>query len=192
MQTNMDFFDNLFQQDFISEYSHSNYIDEIDRQRFFHMDCSGFVYWCLSQMGYKRALVELRNFLKQNDFIKINRFFCKDFAFIHEHKDKLQYWQFIDKPVSGSIMVVVFPDGNGHCMFIDNIISDNGNKSHLHIIDSTQHPHKNDTRTSNTTGIGYGEVEITKENTGWLYDSGNQDLLIRKAEIYFVLPKNKN
>ena len=192
MQTNMDFFNNLFQQDFVSEYNHSNYIDEVDGKRFFHMDCSGFVYWCLAQMGYKRALVELRNFLRQNDFIKINRFFCKDFAFIHEHKNKLQYWQFLDKPIAGSIMVVVFTDGNGHCMFIDNIIGSNENKLHLHITDSTQHPHKNDTRPSNSTGIGSGEVEITNENNGWLYDSGNQYLPILKAEIYFVLHKNKN
>lgn len=189
MQTNLDFFNNLFHQDIVSEYSHSNYIDEIDNKRFFHMDCSGFVHWCLAQMGYKRALVELRSFLKQNDFIKINRFFCKDFAFIHKHKNKLNYWQFIDSPISASIMVVVFPDGNGHCMFVDDIISNNKNKLCLHIIDSTRHPHKNDTRTDNETGIGFGEVEITTENGNWFYDSGNQDLPIRKAEIYFILPK---
>ena len=189
MQTNIDFFNNLFLQDFISEYSHSNYIDEYDGKKYFHMDCSGFVYWCLAQMGYKRALVELRNFLKENDFIKINRFFCKDFAFIHEHKNKLTYWQFIDKPISGSIMVVVFPDGNGHCMFVDDIIDNDETKSCLRVIDSTQYPHKNDTRTDKETGVGIGEIEIITKNGNWFYDSGNQDLPIRKAEIYFVSPK---
>ena len=189
MQTNIDFFNNLFKQDFVSEYNHSNYIDKFGGKNFFHMDCSGFVYWCLAQMGYKRALVELRSFLKQNDFIKINRFFCKDFAFIHKHKNKLNYWQFIDKPISGSIMVVVFPDGNGHCMFVDDIISNNKNKLCLHIIDSTRHQHKNDTRANNTTGIGMGEIEITIKNSDWFYNSSTQDLPIRKAEIYFVSPK---
>ena len=155
------------------------------------MDCSGFVYWCLAQMGYKRALVELRKFLKENDFIKINRFFCKDFSLIHEHKNKFKYWQFIEKPVSGSIMIVVFPDGNGHCMFVDNIIDNDKTKLCLRVIDSTRHPHKNDTRTDNETGIGIGEIEITNKKSDRLYDSGNQDLPIRKADIYFVLPINK-
>ena len=189
MQTNLDFFNNLFHQDIVSEYSHSNYIDEIDNKKFFYMDCSGFVHWCLTQMGYKRALVELRSFLKQNDFIKINRFFCKDFAFINKHKNELKYWQFIDKPVVGSIMVVVFPDGNGHCMFIKKIIAINKNTIKIQVIDSTQHAHKNDNRKKDKTGIGMGEIEIMNKNGDWFYDSGNQDLSIRKADIYFVLPK---
>lgn len=171
---------------FISEYNHSNYIDEFDDKKFFHMDCSGFIYWCLAQMGYKRALVELRNFLKQNDFIKINRFFCKDFAVIHEHKNKLKYWRFTDKPVAGSVMIVVFPDGNGHCMFIDSIIKNDKTNISLRVIDSTRHPHKNDTRTS--TGIGIGEINIIYENNNWLYNSNNNSLPIRKADIYFVSP----
>ena len=79
MQVDIGFFKQFFLNDFISEYNHSNYTEEFNGTKFFHMDCSGFVYWSLAQMGYKRALVELRHFLKQNDFIKINRFFCKDF-----------------------------------------------------------------------------------------------------------------
>lgn len=191
MQTNLDFFNNLFHQDIVSEYSHSNYIDEIDNKRFFHMDCSGFVYWCLAQMGYKRALVELRSFLKQNHFIKINRFFCKDFIFISQHQQEFKYWQFIDKPVAGSIMVVVFPDDNGHCVFVKKIIATNKNTIKIQVIDSTQHAHKNDNRKKDKTGIGMGEIEIMNKNGDWFYDSGNQDLPIRRADIYFVLPKNK-
>ena len=183
MQTNLDFFNNLFHQDIVSEYSHSNYIDEIDNKKFFHMDCSGFVYWCLAQMGYKRALVELRSFLKQNDFIKINRFFCKDFIFISQHQQEFKYWKFMPQPTNNSIMVVIFSDGNGHCMFVDKIIKVDKNNALLRVIDSTQYPHKNDTRTR--TGIGIGEIEI---NNGF-YNSNNQSLPIRKADVYFVLPK---
>ena len=183
MQTNLDFFNNLFLQDIASDYSHSNYIDEIDNKKFFHMDCSGFVYWCLAQMGYKRALTELRSFLKQHDFIKINRFFCKDFAFIHKHKQTFKYWDFINKSVSGCILVVVFPNGNGHCMFVDKIIKDDKNNTILRVIDSTQYPHKNDTRIG--TGIGIGEIGIDNG----LYNSNNQFLPTRKADIYFVSPK---
>ena len=185
MQIKIEFFKQFFSQDFTSEYSHSNYIDKTDGKIFFHMDCSGFVYWCLLQMGYKRALVELRSFLKQNDFIKINRFFCKDFVFIHKYKNKLKYWKFIDKPVSGSIIVVVFSDGNGHCMFVDTILRNDRDNLTLRIIDSTNYPHKNDTR--NIGGIGIGDIEITKKKNTWLYDSGNSSLPIRKAQVFFVL-----
>lgn len=191
MQTNPDFFDSLFAENFISEYSHSNYTEEFDGTKFFHMDCSGFVYWCLAQMGYKRALVELRNFLKRNDFIKTNRFFCKDFIFISQHQQEFKYWKFIPQPINNSIMVVVFSDGNGHCMFIKKILAQNKNTIKIQVIDSTQYPHKNDNRKKDKTGIGTGEIEIMNKNGDWFYDSGNQDLPIRKADIYFVLPKNK-
>lgn len=179
--------ENLLPKDFISEYNHSNYIDEEDGKKFFHMDCSGFIYWLLLRSGYKRALVELRKFLKENNFIKINRFFCKDFTFIYEHKKDFEYWQFIEQPIKDSILVVVFPDGNGHCMFVDEIIENKENKIALRIMDSTRYPHKNDTRKD--TGIGLGEIEITQKNNDWFYDSNNPELPTRKAEIYFVLPK---
>ena len=183
MQTNIDFLNNLFLQDFVSEYNHSNYIDEIDNKKFFHMDCSGFIYWCLLQIGYKRALAELRSFLRQHNFIKINRFFCKDFAFIHKHKKGFKYWDFIKEPIDGCILIVVFPDGNGHCMFVDKIIKKDKNNTFLRVIDSTRYPHKNDTRTD--TGIGVGEIEMNDK----VYNSNNQSLPTRKADFYFVLPK---
>lgn len=186
MQTNSDFFKELFTQGFISEYNHYNYIDKLDNKPYFHMDCSGFVYWCLAQMGYKRALVELRSFLKQRDFLKINRFFCRDFAFIYAHKKKFKYWNFIDKPISDCVLIVVFPDGNGHCMFVDKIIKTSKTNTCLRVIDLTQYPHKNDTRTS--AGIGVGEIEIIYENNNWLYNSNNKYLPIRKSDFYFVLP----
>lgn len=187
MQTNIEFFKQFFVNDFISEYNHSNYIDKIDDQTCFHMDCSGFIYWCLLQMGYKRALAEIKFFLKQYDFIKLNRFFCKDFAFIHTHKKEFKYWDFTDKPVPGCILIVVFPDGNGHCMFVDSIIKTGKTNFWLRVIDSTQYPHKNDTRTA--TGIGIGEIEIIYKNNNWLYNSNNKSLPIRTADIYFVSPK---
>ena len=186
MQTIVDFLKRLFTEDFNSEYNHSNYIDVADGKRNFHFDCSGFVYWCLAQTGYKRSLVELRKFLKEHDFIKINRFFCKDFKFIYEHKDSLKYWNFIDKPLVGCIMVVVFPDENGHCMFIDKLINVNKDRMCLRVIDSTCYQHKNDTRQS--TGLGFGEIEIIHKNNDWFYNSNNKKLPIRKAEIYFVCP----
>lgn len=186
MEIANNFFEQLFKEDFISEYNHSNYIDIFDGKCSFHMDCSGFIYWYLLQNGYKRALVELRQFLKDNDFIKINRFFCKDFAFIHEHEKEFKYWHFSAQPAPNCILVIVFPDGNGHCMFVDTILRNDRDNLTLRIIDSTNYPHKNDTR--NSGGIGIGDIEITKKKNTWLYDSGNSSLPIRKAQVFFVLP----
>lgn len=189
MTETKNFFENFFAQDFLSEYNHSNYIDKSEGKTYFHMDCSGFVYWCLLQMGYRRALVELRSFLKQHDFIKINRFFCKDFAFIHEHKQEFKYWKFTDKPIPCCILVVVFPDGNGYCMFVDNIIKDDGDNIFLRVIDSTRYPHKNDTRINQNTSIGIGDIEINYQNGAWFYDSENESLPTRQSDIYFIVPK---
>jgi len=186
MRTVTDFFKQLFTEDFNSEYNHANYIDVIGGKKTFHFDCSGFVYWCLAKMGYKRSLVELRNFLKEHDFIKINRFFCKDFKFVHKHKNSFKYWNFIDKPAVGCIMVVVFSGESGHCMFVDKLVNMDKDRICLRIIDSTRYQHKKDTRKN--TGIGAGEIEIIHKNNDWFYNSNNKDLPIRKAEIYFVCP----
>lgn len=188
MQKNVEFLKQFLSGNFISEYNHSNHIDNFGDKKYFHMDCSGFIYWCLAKMGYKRALVELRTVLRKCDFIKINRFFCKDFVFIHTHKKEFKYWDFINTPIPGSILVVVFPDGNGHCMFINKVIKNNKNKLSLRITDSTRYPHKNDTRTN--SGIGSGEIEIIFDNNDYIYNSNNPTLPLRKANIYFVLPKN--
>lgn len=184
MQPYSSFFETLFASDFLSEYSHLNHIDKTGGKTFFHMDCSGFVYWGLAQMGYTRALVELRAFLREHDFIKLNRFFCKDFEFIFKYKDIFKYWKFMNQPATGAILVTVFHDGNGHCMFVDKIINTDEKGFVLRVLDSTNYPHKNDSRTNN--GIGTGEIEIIKNNDLWVYDSGNKSLPPRPAEIYFV------
>jgi hypothetical protein len=181
------FFEQFFKKDFISEYNHSNYINQINGKQYFHMDCSGFVYWCLMQMGYTRALAELRIFLRQNSFIKINRFYCKDFSFIYQHKQDFKYWNFLTSPLPDCILIVLFPDENGHCMFVKEIINMDNNKMRLRVIDSTRYAHKNDTRID-STGIGIGEIEISFKNGNYFYDSCNKSLPTRNAEIYFVSP----
>lgn len=187
MDINNNFFNRLFSNGFDSEYSHLNRIEEINGRQFFSVDCSGFVYWCLAKSGYRRALVELRSFLREHDFIKINRFFCKDFAFIYEQADRFKYWRFLDNPMADSILVVVYPDGNGHCMFIDKIIGVDDDNWLLHVIDSTRFPHKHDSR-HNTTGIGFGDIKIARSDNGWVYDAGNPSLPPRDANLYFILP----
>ena len=74
MQVDIEFFRQFFLNDFISEYNHSNYIDKLNNKIFFHMDCSGFIYWCLLQIGYKRALSELRSFLRQHNILCLSCF----------------------------------------------------------------------------------------------------------------------
>lgn len=184
-----DFIKKFLTNDFQSEYSHDNRIDLIDDRRFFYMDCSGFVYWCLEQSGYKRALVEVRAFLRKHNFIKINRLFCKDFAFIHEHADDFKYWQFTNQPTENCILVVVFPDGNGHCMFVDKIMRCDMDSFQMRVIDSTRYPHQNDSRGKNETGVGIGEIAIKKAGEKYIYDSKNIEIPPRVADIYFVTPK---
>ncbi len=185
----MIFFEQFFKSDFISEYNHSNYIDSLNGMQFFHMDCSGFVYWALAKMGYKRALVEIRCFLRRHGFIKINRLFCKDFALLYKNADTFKYWQFLPQPQPGCIMVVLFPDKNGHCMFISKIMEQNFGNTTLRIIDCTRYPHKNDTRASTITGIGIGDINIIHDKGNrYLYNSGNCNLNARLAEVYFILP----
>jgi hypothetical protein len=150
------------------------------------MDCSGFVYWSLIQMGYTRTLVELQNFLKKQGFIKINRFFCKDFSLIYKYQKEFKYLNFIKEPKQGCILVIVLSNGNGHCMFVDEIIENNKDSFCLRIIDSTRYPHKNDTRINQNTGIGVGDIEIFYKDGNWFYNSNNPTLPIRKAQIYFI------
>ncbi len=184
----MDFIDKILNQKIISEYNHSNYIDSIDGKNSFHMDCSGFVYWCLFQMGYRRALVELRHFLRANDFIKINRFFCQDFYFVYNNRENFKYWHFLLEPVPRCICVVVFPDGAGHCMFVDKVLNNDDENMELRVIDSTRYLHYNDTRGEHDTGIGCGNIKIVHKDGELFYDAGNTALPPRKAEVYFVMP----
>ncbi|MDE6250676.1 MAG: hypothetical protein K2M34_03515 [Alphaproteobacteria bacterium] len=179
---------NIKNNNIISEYSHSNYIDMVSGVPCLHMDCSGFVFWYLLNNGYKRALAELKFFLKENNFIKITRFYCKDFAEMHQQQDKFHYWQFMNKPAKESILVIVFPDGNGHCMIVNEIIQQSATSYELNIIDSTRYPHRNDSRTIDQTGIGIGNVSIQLKNGEWYYDAGNDMLGIRQAMVYFIKP----
>ena len=48
-------------------------------------------------------------------------------------------------------------------MFIDNVLEMTKSKIALRVVDSTQFPHKNDTRCNGQTGIGAGEVLIKSE-----------------------------
>ena len=172
----------------LSEYNHGNYIDSVDGRLCLHMDCSGFVFWYLLNSGYKRALAELKFFLKENNFIKITRFYCKDFVEIYRHKDDFHYWHFLQTPDIGTLLIVVFPDGNGHCMFVNKIIEEKHNGYVLNIIDSTRYPHRNDSRATGQTGIGVGDISISIKNGQWYYDAYNDALGIRQATIYFVNP----
>ena len=183
-----DFIKHFLFSEFQSEYSHDNRIDIVDGVQKFYMDCSGFIYWCLNQSGYKRALVEARIFLRNNNFIKINRLFCKDFAFISQHSDDFKYWDFVNAPIQNCILVIVFPDGNGHCMFVDEIIASDNNGWNLRVVDSTQFPHQNDSR-NGKTGIGIGEIRIDKSYSEYVYDAKNKDIAPRVANVYFVVPK---
>ena len=188
MKSINDFLQSLFAGDFKSEYSHANRIEQFEGKQFFQMDCSGFAYWVLFQTGYKRALAEIRQFLKDNNFLKINRLFCKDFAFMYEHADAFKYWRFVSDPVENSILVVAFPDTTGHCMFVDKVVRKTKNGFCIRVYDSTRYPHQNDTRKDCDTGLGIGEIKISMVDGKYVYDSCNPNLPPRNADVYFVLP----
>ncbi len=172
---------------FATQYSHLNKI--IDGQYLF--DCSGFVEKCLAENGFKRALVEIRSVLKKHSYIKQNRFYCQDFYKLIVQEPR--YWKFlaVNNPqlAPGDILIVIFPNSNGHCMFIDNVLEMTKSKIALRVVDSTQFPHKNDTRCNGQTGIGAGEVLIEYDsNNQAYYNSLHPGKDKRPVKIYFVRP----
>ena len=169
-----------------SVYSHSNIIDGINIKQ----DCSGFVGWALGETGKLRALAEIRSILKNNNFLKTNRFYCQDFDLLVSKQSNIQYWKFLSPPQveQGDIFIVVFEDNNGHCGFIDSIKRISNTEFVLRIIDSTKYPHKNDSRNNGTTGIGIGDIKLSKTNSDWIYDSQNASKLPCPAKLYFVRP----
>ena len=172
-----------------SQYSHSNKIDRVNGHDFLQFDCSGFVAWYIGINGYLRALAEVRNQLKDTDFIKVNRFYCQDFERFYQNSGNLKYWEihkdiFDIKP--GDILVVVYDDANGHMMIVDSILGRNENTLELRIVDSTRLHHKNDTRSGEQTGIGCGDIKITKSGNNIVYDSQNPDRTPTNVNIYIA------
>ena len=83
-------------------------------------------------------------------------------------------------------MVVVYDDANGHMMIVDSILGRNENTLELRIVDSTRLHHKNDTRSSEQTGIGCGDIKITKSGNNIVYDSQNPDRTPTNVNIYIA------
>lgn len=184
-----EFINDIINKKILSEYSHSNYIDKFDGRDFLHLDCSGFVFWWLAKNKYIRALAEIRGFLRQRKYIKINRFYCRDFHEMFHSRNDFSYWEFMNEPHENDIIVVVFDSGNGHCMFINRVIQQTQNHLVLNITDSTRYPHKNDSRHTPETGIGTGDITIEYSNGQTIYDAGNKKLKPKKCNVYFIHPK---
>ena len=172
-----------------SQYSHSNKIDRLNGHDFLQFDCSGFVAWYIGTNGYLRALVEVRNQLQDTDFIKINRFYCQDFERFYQDSGNLKYWD-IHKDISkinpGDILVIVYNDGNGHMMIVDKVLARSESTLDLRIVDSTRLHHKNDTRSGEQTGIGYGDIQISKSNGDAIYNTQNPSRTPTKVDMYIA------
>jgi hypothetical protein len=170
-----------------SEYSHQNSI----AGNHFSIDCSGFVAHYLGKLGYLHALAELRSYSRGMGFLKINRFYCNDFDDFFESCPR--YWTIVQPIKQNDIIIVIFPDNNGHCMIVDKVIENSGDVTKIRVLDSTRFPHKNDTRKPGNTGIGFGEIEIS----GNLYNANNPNLPVRgqkyilRARSKFVTQQNR-
>lgn len=175
--------------DILSEYNHANVITRKNNRDFLQFDCSGFIAWYIGINGYLRALAEIRNHLKNTDFLKINRFYCKDFERFYTQPESLHYWK-IHKDIldinSDDILIIVYDDGNGHMMIVDKIISRCNNSIELRIADSTRLLHKNDTR--NQSGIGYGDIKLTIDDNGVQYDPQNPQRTPTYVNAYIARP----
>lgn len=79
---------------------------------------------------------------------------------------ELNYWQIISSPgelTHGDLIVYISPNAReNHCMLVDHTINVKDDAVVLQVVDSTQFPHKNDTRTKEQKGIGKGEITISK------------------------------
>ncbi|MDR3126192.1 MAG: hypothetical protein LBT92_01000 [Rickettsiales bacterium] len=141
----------------------------------------------LARAGRLRALAEVRGWLREAGFIKINRFYCQDCGRLLARRGGLRYIKVSPAPAAGDVLVVVFGDGNGHCMVVEDILSRTPEEISLRIADSTRFPHRNDTRAEGQTGIGSGEIRLLGAGGKYdVYDAQNPGLPPRKAEIYFL------
>ena len=189
--THNEIINNIINGKILSEYNHANIITRYDGHDFFKFDCSGFVAWYIGTNGYLRALAEIKNYLKQTNLLKINRFYCQDFKHFYKNSTSFNYWK-IHKNIMDinhdDVVVIIYDDGNGHMMIVDKIISKTDNSLELKIIDSTRLLHKNDTRKSGTSGIGYGEIKLTIDDKGVIYDAQNPTRTPVYIDAYVARP----
>lgn len=175
--------------DILSEYNHANIITRDNNRDFMRFDCSGFVAWYIGTNGYLRALAEVKNYLRHTDLLKINRFYCRDFAAFYS--SDLRYWKIhrdVLSAVPEDILVIVYNDGNGHMMIVDKVLNRTDNSIDLRIVDSTRLLHKNDTRAPNGSGIGYGEVRLSCDSNGVYYDPNNPTRVPVLVDAYIARP----
>lgn len=175
----------------LSEYNHANVITRKNNRDFLQFDCSGFVAWYIGTNGYLRALAEIKNYLRKTDLLKINRFYCQDFKHFYKNSESFKHWK-IHKNIINiapkDILVIVYDDGNGHMMIVDKIIYKSDNLLDLRIVDSTRLLHKNDTRSPDKNGIGYGEIRLSIENNGVLYNTQNPTRKTTLVDAYIAQP----
>ena len=175
----------------LSEYNHANIITRQNNRDFFQFDCSGFVAWYIGTNGYLRALAEIKNYLRNTDLLKINRFYCQDFERFYKSSESFTHWKIhknVMEIIPNDILVIVYNDGNGHMMIVDKIINKSDNSLDLRIVDSTRLLHKNDTRSPDKSGIGYGEIRLIVDTNGVLYDTQNPTRKPTYVDVYIARP----
>ena len=186
-----DIINKIINGEILSEYNHANIITRINSRDFLQFDCSGFVAWYIGSNGYLRALAEIKNYLRQTDLLKINRFYCQDFERFFKDSKNFKYWEINKNTFEVSpndILVIVYSDENGHMMIIDKILNKTDNLLELRIADSTRLLHKNDTRAIGSSGIGYGDIKLIIDGKSILYDPQNPTRTPTPVNIYIAKP----
>lgn len=85
--------------------------------------------------------------------------------------NKSKYWTEIQHPIElrhgDLITYTTTGPRQNHCMLVNHLIRTEKDRATVQVIDSTQHPHINDTRRHDQTGIGMGEIILYKINNQW-------------------------
>lgn len=178
--TDNNFLDNLIndikENKIKTTYSHDNCIEIINGKTCLKFDCSGFAYYYFQKQHKLKALQEVRNFVARYKNIsekEIKRIYSKEYMLFFKtiEPKELNYWQIISSPgelTHGDLIVYISPNAReNHCMLVDHTINVKDDAVVLQVVDSTQFPHKNDTRTKGQKGIGKGEITIFKTNGKW-------------------------
>jgi len=155
-----------------SRYEYVTYVDAADGV--YDFDCSGFVDYALGQVA-PAALAAIPYL--PNHF---NRQRAQDYYYFFARigvEENGTAWGRVASPVNllpGDVIAwLVTPnsdsDATGHVMIVRSyptIDPDRPNETLVTVIDSTESPHANDSRTDGQTGLGTGTISLVLNSTG--------------------------
>lgn len=171
-----DLIKNIQEGKILTEYSHDNKITCVANHVCMNFDCSGFVYYYYTKIGLSEALNEIIRFITDTKKIprgEIKKIYAAEFHLFAEHivRNYSKHWTRVQNPeqLAHGDLIIYTTTGTrqNHCMLVNRVINVQNRSATLQIVDSTQYPHKNDTRSASQNGLGMGEITLYKSNTQW-------------------------